>query len=70
MVTSLSLAYTGSREASLLDMGDDVLEIEVESEATDQAGDAPSAGALEEVENAPSANALEEIPMPDPEPSE
>ncbi len=63
MVTSLSLAYTGSRSSDLLDMGDDILEIEeVEREA-----DAPSAGALEEVENVPSANTLEEIPLPDAE---
>jgi len=65
MLTSLSLAYSGSRSADLLDMGDEILEVEVEREA-----DAPSAGALEEVENAPSANTLEEIPMPDPETSD
>jgi preprotein translocase subunit SecG len=65
MVTSLSLAYTGNQAADLLDMGDDVLGIELEQDATDGAGDAPSAGALEEVENVPSANTLEEIPMPD-----
>jgi preprotein translocase subunit SecG len=61
MVTSLSLAYTGNQAADILDMGDDLLDIELEQEA----GDAPSAGALEEVENVPSANTLEEIPMPD-----
>lgn len=65
MVTSLSLAYSGSRSSDLLDMGDEILEIEVEREA-----DTPSAGALEEVENVPSANTLEEIPMPDSETSE
>lgn len=67
MVTSLSLAYSGNQATNLLDMGDDVLEIELEQEATDQAGEAASAGALEEVENAPSANTLEEIPIPEPE---
>jgi len=65
MVTSLSLAYSGSRSSDLLDMGDEILEVEVEREA-----DTPSAGALEEVENVPSANTLEEIPMPDPETSD
>jgi preprotein translocase subunit SecG len=65
MVTSLSLAYSGSRSSDLLDMGDEILEAQVEREA-----DTPSAGALEEVENAPSANTLEEIPMPDPETSD
>ena len=69
MVTSLSLAYSGNQSSSPLDMGDDILEIELEQEA-EQSGDAPSAGALEEVENAPSANTLEEIPMPDPETAE
>ena len=66
MVTSLSLAYLGNQTSNPLDLGDDILELEFEQEA-ERAGDAPTAGALEEVENAPSANTLEEIPMPDPE---
>lgn len=70
MLTSLSLAYSGNRASNPLDMGDAVLDIAVEREADDQGADAPSAGALEEVENLPSANTLEEIPMPDSETSE
>ena len=72
MVTSLSLAYMGNQSSNPLDMGDDVIDLglgaDPEAEATD--ADAPSAGALEEVENVPSANTLEEIPMPDSKPTE
>jgi len=63
MVTSLSLAYMGNQSSNPLDMGDDILEIELEQSPDD----APSAGTLEEVENVPSANTLEEIPVPEPE---
>ncbi|MCH7599934.1 MAG: preprotein translocase subunit SecG [Myxococcales bacterium] len=66
MSTSLSLAYLGNQSSGPLDMGDEI--IDLESPGSDP--DAPSAGALEEVENVPSANTLEEIPMPDPEASE
>ncbi len=70
MLTSLSLAYSGNQSSNPLDMGDAVLDIAVEREADDQGDEAPSAGALEEVENVPSANTLEEIPMPAAETSE
>ena len=70
MLTSLSLAYLGNQSSNPLDMGDTVLDVDIEGEAADQATDSPSAGALEEVENVPSANTLEEIPMPDSETSE
>mgnify|MGYP006169532953 FL=1 len=68
MLTSLSLAYMGNQSSNPLDLGDDV--IQVTTPATEEAGtadgDAPSAGALEEVGEVPSANALKEIDMPDP----
>lgn len=72
MLTSLSLAYMGNQSSNPLDLGDAVLE--VTTPATEGAGaakgDAPSAGALEEVGEVPSANALEEIQMPDSESKE
>ena len=64
MSTSLSLAYLGNQSSNPLDMGDDVINLELGGD-TDAEADAPSAGDLEEVENLPSANSLEEIPMPD-----
>ncbi|HIG69804.1 MAG TPA: preprotein translocase subunit SecG [Myxococcales bacterium] len=71
MLTSLSLAYMGNQSSNPLDLGDDVIEVSIP--ATEEAGadgDAPSAGALEEVGEVPSANALKEIEMPDPEATE
>ena len=68
MLTSLSLAYMGNQSSNPLDLGDDVIQVTIP--ATEEAGaadgDAPSAGALEEVGEVPSANALKEIEMPDP----
>ena len=65
MCTSLSLAYLGNESSNPLDMGDDVLNVPVAEESE---SDAPSSGALEEIEPEASANALEEIPMPENDP--
>jgi len=70
MSTSLSLAYLGNQSSSLLDMGDDVIDLGGAPDAEGSDFDLPSAGALEEIEDIPSANSLEEIPMPDSEGTE
>jgi preprotein translocase subunit SecG len=70
MSTSLSLAYLGNESTNPLDLGDDVMDLGGAPGAEGSDFDAPSAGALEEVENVPSANSLEEIPMPDSEGTE
>ena len=70
MSTSLSLAYLGNESTNPLDLGDDVMVLGGAPGAEGSDVDAPSAGALEEVENVPSANSLEEIPMPDSEGTE
>ncbi len=70
MSTSLSLAYLGNQSSSLLDMGDDVIDLGGAPDAESSDFDLPSAGALEEIEDIPSANSLEEIPMPDSEGTE
>jgi preprotein translocase subunit SecG len=62
MLTSLSLAYLGNEASNPLDMGDEILDAPISEEA---GSDAPSSGALEEVEPAASANTLEEIQIPE-----
>ena len=64
MTTSLTLAYYGNQSSNPLDMGGDILSPTV-AEETEPGTDAPSAGALEEIEFEPSANTLEEIPQPE-----
>ncbi len=65
MLTSLSLAYIGNQTSNPLDLGDDVLELETAPDGEAAEGDAPSPGALEEIDPEASPNTLEEIPMPD-----
>ena len=57
MMTSLTLAYVGNQTSNPLDLGDDVLELNIP--ATE-----------EEDPDAPSAGSIEEIPTPDSEGTE
>ncbi|MCP5041220.1 MAG: preprotein translocase subunit SecG [bacterium] len=68
MLTSLSLAYLGNHSSNPLDLGEDVTELEAAPDPEAEAGETPSAGALEEIDPGPSANALEEIPVPESQP--